>query len=115
MNSQPRFLQGTYSFEGEGLDRHAPLDGELTYTVPANRRAQLVYFRGGNSSDEMISVALVRDGAPMRLFPIGAKGDTHVALRVVEDLAPDTRLDVHVAAPPSTTGHVVVDIGIVET
>lgn len=115
MNSQPRFLQGTYSFEGHGLDNPSVLDGDLSYTVPASRRAQLVYFRGGNSSEEMISVALVRDGEPMRLFPIGAKADTHVALRVVEDLAPDTRLDVQVAAPESTTGHVVVDIGIVES
>jgi len=115
MNSQPRFLQGTYPFEGKGLDNPAPLDGEVSYTVPASRRAQLVYFRGGNSSDEMISVALVRDGKPMRLFPIGAKGDTHVALRVVEDLQPESRLDVQVAAPESTTGHVVVDIGIVES
>lgn len=115
MNSQPRFLQGTYSFEGKGLDNHFPLDSGLSYTVPASRRAQLVYFRGGNSCDEMIYVALVRDGEPMRLFPLGAKAGTHVPLRVVEDLAPDTRLDVHLAAPESATGHVVVDIGIVES
>ena len=58
-----------------------------------------MYFRGGNSSDEMITVVLFRDGEPMRYFPIAAKGATHVALRVVEDLLGDTVLELFVAAP----------------
>ena len=45
-----------------------------------------MYFRGGNTTDELVCVVLVRDGAPMRYFPIGAKSDVHVPLRVVEDL-----------------------------
>jgi hypothetical protein len=75
---------------------------------------QPVYFRGGNSSDEMISVVLFRDGKPMRYFPIAAKGATHVALRVVEDLLGDTVLELFVAAPSDCTGTVVVDLGLVE-
>ena len=58
-----------------------------------------MYFRGGNSSKQMITVVLFRDGKPMRYFPIAAKGATHVALRVVEDLLGDTVLELHVAAP----------------
>ena len=41
----------------------------------------------------MITVVLFRDGKPMRYFPIAAKGATHVALRVVEDLLGDTVLE----------------------
>ena len=56
---------------------------------------QTVYFRGGNSLDELVCVVLMRDGVPMRYFPIAAKGDVHVPLRVVEDLAPGTVLKLH--------------------
>jgi hypothetical protein len=50
----------------------------------------------------------------MRYFPIAAKGATHVALRVVEDLLGDTVLELHVAAPGGCKGTVVVDLGLVE-
>ncbi len=75
---------------------------------------QPVYFRGGNSSKQMITVVLFRDGKPMRYFPIAAKGATHVALRVVEDLLGDTVLELYVAAPSGCSGTVVVDLGLVE-
>ena len=84
--SRPRFLQGAFAFDGNGYDKPALLDDALRYVVPAGATAQPVYFRGGNSTKQMISVVLFRDGAPMRYFPIAAKGATHVALRVVEDL-----------------------------
>ena len=51
----------------------------------------------------------------MRYFPIGAKGDTHVPLRVVEDL--DGGTDARAARWPRRrvlTGTVVVDLGLVE-
>lgn len=112
--STPRFLQGAYSFAGTGLDDPGTIDGTLQYVVPAGAVAQPVYFRGGNSSDEMVSVVLMRDGAPMRWFPIAARGATHVALRVVEDLLGDTALELRIAAPPGCTGTVVVDLGLVE-
>lgn len=114
MKSQPHFLQGVYAFTGEGLDATLPLDGELTYVVPDDRRAQLIYFRAGNSSPELIYVLLLRDGAVLRLFPIGAKSHTHVQLAVVEDLFSATRLDVQIAAPAEVSGTLVLDIGFLE-
>ena len=114
MHSIPRFLQGAYPFEGQGLDKPGPVHAALTYVVPAGVTTQPVYFRGGNSSSELVAVVLVRDGVPMRWFPIGARSGTHVALRVVEDLLADSRLELHLAAPEGTSGTVVVDLGLVE-
>jgi hypothetical protein len=112
--STPRFLQGTFEFEGNGLDKPSLIDESLRYVVPAGAVTQPVYFRGGNSSKQMITVVLFRAGKPMRYFPIAAKGATHVALRVVEDLLGDTVLELHVAAPSGCSGTVVVDLGLVE-
>lgn len=112
-SSSPRFLQGVFEFEGKGLDAPAPLV-EMTYTVPPGTTAQPVYFRGGNSSEELIYVLLQRDGAPMRYFPIAARGAIHVSLRVVEDLLADTVLDLSVAAPAGVRGTVVIDAGLME-
>jgi hypothetical protein len=112
--STPRFLQGPFDFEGNGLDKPLLIDDSLRYIVPAGCVTQPVYFRGGNSSDDMVSVVLFRDGKPMRYFPIAARGATHVALRVVEDLLGDTVLELFVAAPAGCTGTVIVDLGLVE-
>jgi hypothetical protein len=112
--STPVFLQGPYEFEGNGLDKPSLIDESLRYIVPAGASTQPVYFRGGNSTEEMISVVLFRDGKPMRYFPIAAKGATHVALRVVEDLLADTVLELYVSAPGGCRGTVVVDLGLVE-
>src|SRR5215207_6400385 len=100
--STPRFLQGPFEFEGNGLDKPTPIDESLRYVVPAGAVTQPVYFRGGNSSKQM------------RYFPIAAKGATHVALRVVEDLLADTVLELFVAAPSGCSGTVIVDLGLVE-
>jgi len=113
-HSTPRFLQGTYTFEGRGLLKPDLLDPALTYVVPTGAVTQPVYFRGGNGTDELVTIVLLRDGFPMRYFPIGAKSSTHVPLRVVEDLLGETKLELHVAAPEGTTGTVVVDLGMVE-
>jgi hypothetical protein len=112
--STPRFLQGPFEFEGKGFESPFVLDSSLSYVVPPGATAQPVYFRGGNSTDEMISVILVRDGKPMRYFPIAAKGATHVSLRVVEDLLADTVLEIFIAAPAGVSGTVIVDLGLVE-
>lgn len=112
--SSPRFLQGAFEFDGGGYDKPQPLDASLRYVVPAGAATQPVYFRGGNSSKQMVTVILYRDGTPMRYFPIAARGATHVALRVVEDLLGDTVLELFVAAPEGTKGTVVVDLGLVE-
>lgn len=112
--STPRFLQGAFEFLGKGLTEPVPIDDALRYVVPAGSITQPVYFRGGNSSDEMVTVILYRDGKPVRYFPIAAKGATHVALRVVEDLLGDTVVELFVAAPAGCAGTVVVDLGLVE-
>jgi assimilatory nitrate reductase catalytic subunit len=114
MYSKPQLIQGVHSFSGKGLTNPHVLASEMTYTVPVGKRTQFVYFRGGNSAAEMVYAVLMRDGNPMRYFPIGAKSDTHVALAVVEDLMSGTKLEVHVAAPEGVSGVLVLDIGLVE-
>ncbi|RBY85830.1 molybdopterin oxidoreductase [Blastococcus sp. TF02A-30] len=114
MRSTPRFLHGVYPITGEGLTKPGPVDAALRYTVPAGRSAQALYFRGGNSTGELVYVLLLRDGEPMRWFPIGAKADTHVPLRVVEDLPGGSVIELHAAAPEGVTGELVVDLGLVE-
>jgi len=114
VHSQPRFLQGVFAFEGKGLDQPLPVDSGLTYVVPDGVVAQAVYFRGGNAAGELIYLVLLRDGQPMRYFPIGAKADVHVPLRVVEDLDSGTTVELHLAAPAGVAGTVVIDLGLVE-
>lgn len=112
--SIPQFRSGIFPFTGAGYEKPAVLSPKLTYIVPRDKRSQLIYFRAGNSCDELIYVTLMKDGAPMRLFPIGAKATEHVSLAVVEDLTPDTKLEASVGAPPGVEGYVVIDIGLME-
>jgi assimilatory nitrate reductase catalytic subunit len=114
MDMIPKFLQGVFPFKGTGLSEPALLDASTVYTAPSDKRAQLIYFRAGNSSAELICLSLLRDGRLMRLFPIGAKSVTHVSLAVVEDLEPDTKLEVFIAAPVGIEGLIVLDVGLVE-
>ncbi len=86
----------------------------MTYQVPADKRCQLTYFRVGNSSGELIALVVKRDGSPMRYFPVGAKSAIHIALAVIEDLHPDTKLEVLIAAPAGSKGEAVIDVGLVE-
>ena len=80
----------------------APKDGPKHAPPPLNTAAELVYL------------VLMRDGQPMRYFPIGAKADVDVPLHVVEDLDSGTVLELHLAAPEGVAGAVVVDLGLVE-
>ncbi|GIJ49514.1 hypothetical protein Val02_64000 [Virgisporangium aliadipatigenens] len=114
MQSSPRFLQGVYPFEGKGLDAPFALDAALSYTVPDGVVTQPVYLRAGNSTGELVYLVLMRDGRPMRYFPIGARADTHVPLRVVEDLDGGTSIELHLAAPAGAAGYAVIDVGLVE-
>ncbi|WP_090479792.1 molybdopterin oxidoreductase family protein [Nakamurella panacisegetis] len=114
MASKNRFLQGVFRFQGAGLDQPMPLDPSLTYVVPDGARAQALYFRGGNSADELITLVLMKDGAPVRYFPIGAKGDVHVPLRVVEDIESSSAVELRLAAADGVSGTVVIDLGLVE-
>jgi assimilatory nitrate reductase catalytic subunit len=112
--SSPRLLQGIFEFEGQGLDKPSALEPPLSYTVPVGNEAQFVYFRGGNTSAELVCAIVVRDGEPMRYFPIGARAATHVALRVVEDLLAETEIEIRLVAPAGASGHVIIDVGLVE-
>jgi hypothetical protein len=114
IDSNPQFLQGVFAFTGAGYDSPAPIAQTLDYVVPGTKRAQLIYFRGGNSSGAMVSVVLLRDGKPMRYFPIGAQGGVHVPLALVEDLEPDQKITLQLAAPAGVTGTLVVDVGLIE-
>ncbi len=114
MPSKNRFLQGVFHFQGLGIDKPAPLDESLVYAVPDGSTAQALYFRGGNTTDELIAVVLMRDGAPMRYFPIGARSDVHVPLRVVEDIESGSLVELHLAAPAGLAGSVIIDVGLVE-
>ena len=114
MLETPRFIQGLFRFKGKGLDRPSASEPAVSYTVPYDKRAQLLYFRAGNSTDEMVYAVLHRDGKPMRYFPVGAKGAIHVSLRVVEDLNPDTKIEVLVGAPENVSGVLLLDLGLVE-
>lgn len=114
MHSTPRFLQGVCPFTGQGLDTPVPLDAVPAYVVPDGAVGQLVYARAGNSSEQMVVLVLVRDGAPMRYFPVGAGGDMHVPLRIVEDLEAGTTIELWLSAPAGLSGVVVVDVGLME-
>jgi hypothetical protein len=111
---KPIFLQGLFPFQGAGLENPIAFMPAITYKVPSDRRSQLVYFRAGNSSAELIYVVFKRDSKPMRYFPIGAKHAIHVSLAVVEDLQPGTSLEVLVGAPNGVKGSAVIDIGLME-
>ena len=114
MLTKNRFLQGIYPFEGAGLDKPAVISAELSHLVPDGVINQTLYFRGGNTSSELITVVLLRDGVPMRYFPIGAKGDCHVPLRVVEDIEGGSLIELRLIADHGVAGSVVVDLGMVE-
>ena len=114
MYPSARFIQAVVPFQGSGLQDPVPLGGVASYQAPSDKRAQLVYFRAGHSLDAFVYVALHRDGKVVRLFPLGAKGAIHVALAVIEDIEPGSKLEVFLGAPEGAAGTLVLDIGIVE-
>ena len=114
MLEKPAFIQGLFSFKGRGLAQGASFDPPVQYKIPADKRAQTVYFRAGNASGEMIYLILTSNGRPMRYFPIGAKGATHVPLAVLEDLTPGSTVEILIAAPEEVSSSVVLDIGFME-
>ncbi|MEN8584401.1 hypothetical protein ABFP37_17030 [Burkholderia sp. RS01] len=108
------FLQGIFPFDGAGLEKPVPIHSQLSHYVPDGVINQTLYFRGGNSSAELVTVVLMRDGVPMRYFPIGAKGDVHVPLRVVEDIDGGSLIELRLLADSGVSGAVVIDMGMVE-
>jgi hypothetical protein len=108
------FLQGIFPFDGAGLEKPVPIHSQLSHYVPDGVINQTLYFRGGNSSPELVTVVLMRDGIPMRYFPIGAKSDVHVPLRVVEDIEGGSLIELLLLADKGVGGYLVVDLGMVE-
>src|SRR3569833_3337825 len=104
LHTKPRLLQGIFAFEGKGLDQPFLLDAALSYVVPGGVHTQPVYFRGGNSSDELVCAILTRDGRPMRYFPIGARGDVRGARRGGGGRGPGAAGERRRAAPGGTAG-----------
>ena len=116
MHSTPRFLQGIFPFEGQGVDKPAPLhDGADLHRADGRHHPGAVLPRRQHARTSWSPSSCVRDGAPMRYFPIGAR-ERRARRRcaVVEDLDGGTVLELHLAAPEGLTGTVVVDLGLVE-
>jgi assimilatory nitrate reductase catalytic subunit len=101
-------------FQGLGLSAPGSFHPPVAYQVAADKRAQAIYFRGGNSAPEMIYLVLTSSGRPMRFFPIGAKGAMHVPLAVLEDISPGSKVEVLCAAPEGVSVNVLLDIGFME-
>jgi hypothetical protein len=68
MLERPAFIQGLFAFEGLGLDKPVAFAARALYQVPADKRAQTVYFRAGNPSAEMIYLVLTAGGRPCGAF-----------------------------------------------
>jgi hypothetical protein len=114
MLEKPAFIQGLFAYQGRGLGSPISFEPPVTYVVPSDKRAQTIYFRAGNPAAEMVYLVLTRNEVPMRYFPVGAKGAIHVPLAVVEDLSPDSRIEVLVAAPEGLQSSALVDVGFME-
>ncbi|MCW3100321.1 MAG: molybdopterin oxidoreductase [Chthonomonadaceae bacterium] len=112
--ARPFFFQGVFPFLGNGLMNPRLLNLELVYTVPSGCKVALMYFRGGNASDQMIYVSVVSNGVARRYFPIGPQDGTHVELVIKEDIPAGTKLELHLAAGAGVMGTVVVDVGFLE-
>lgn len=50
------------------------------------------------------------NGATKRYFPVGAKGTTPVPLAVVEDLSPESRIEIPVAVPSLPVGARIMEV-----
>ena len=114
MVETPRFFQGIYHFEGRGLEDVVRLEPHISYKVPSDRRAQFIYGRIGNPNYELIYLLLTRDGKPMRYFPCSALGAIHIPLAVIEDILPDTQLELLIGAPADLKGMLMLDFGLME-
>jgi assimilatory nitrate reductase catalytic subunit len=112
--AMPRFLQGVFPFAGRGFFDLGPLNDALSYQVPPGKSAEVIYFRAGNLSDDLLYLALSVNGQPVRYFPVGPKADFHVPLSIVESHPAGSRIEICLAAPRGLTGSVVVDVGILE-
>jgi hypothetical protein len=114
MSETAKFIQGVFGFRGAGLAKPVALQPGAKHAVPADKRAQLIYLRAGNSSAELVCLVLTGAKKPLRYFPIGAKDAIHVPLAIVQDIDPETELELCVGAPEGLEGSIVVDFGLLE-
>jgi hypothetical protein len=114
MVETPRFLQGIYRFEGCGLENPGRFEPPITYRVPLDRRAQLIYGRVGNPNPALIYLLLTCDQKPMRYFPVGAQAGMNIQLFVIEDILPESEIEILIGAPAGLKGMAMVDFGLME-
>lgn len=106
----PVLLQAIVPFEGRSLT--APQAIDVGYTVPPGKTAGMFYFRGGSTASGMVSISVLRDGQPMRYFPIAPNSTMHVSLAIIEDLPAGTEIEIYAAGEGS--GMLIIDIGYFE-
>ena len=106
----PVLLQTITPFEGRGLEAPMPLG--LAYTVPDGRTAAMLYFRAGSTVGGMVNATILRDGKPMRYFPVAANSAIHVSLAIVEELPAGTQIEIVAAGEGS--GMLILDVGYLE-
>ena len=113
-SSSHDFIQGVFQLRGRAASTMPARAGRrLAYKVPPDKRAQIIYLRAGNSADELIYLILLRDGKPMRYFPIGAKQSDPRAAGGDRGHLPREPARVLVAAPEGRSrAIVVIDIGL---
>ena len=109
-----RFIQGMFAFVGGGLETPVSFEPKAVYQVPPDKRVQLIYCRVGNPTPEFLYVVLQRDGKPMRLIPCGGKGGINVPLSIIDDILPDSLIELTIAAPEGLAAKVMIDLGFVE-
>lgn len=114
MNETPQFIQGVFEYRGAGLAKPAALEPAAKHKVPFDKRAQLIYLRAGNPTTELVCLTLLRGKQPMRFFPVGAKSSLHVQLAIVEDIDPESELELCIQAPEGLRAQIVVDMGLME-
>ena len=107
---KPILLQTIIPFEGSGLQNPHPIG--LGYTVPKGRTLGMLYFRGGSTVSGMVNITIMRDGRPMRYFPIASGSAMHVSLAIVEEMPEHTRIEVYAAGEGA--GTLILDIGYLE-
>src|ERR1700691_5422792 len=108
-----RFIQGMFAFHGRGLESPVSLEPKASYQIPPDKRAQFIYCRVGNPTAEFLYLVLHHDGKPMRLFPCGAKSGIHIPLAIIDDMPPDTVIELMIAAPEGLAAKVMIDLGFV--
>ena len=80
------FPAGRLPLRGRGPRQAGPARRRAEPTSSGGVDQPAAVLPGRQRHRRAVTVVLMRDGVPMRYFPIGAKGDVHVPLRVVEDL-----------------------------